>query len=77
MKQLERKITISYRWWRKNGKDIVLEHVFALEEMAMNRIQEMMPQGYVSGELNDNIHMTDNDPKDGVEYNGHWTSEGY
>ncbi len=72
MKEIVRSITIDYRWWRGQGKKIKPEHVEALDEAAMNRIAEMMNQGYVSGELNDNIHILDTDPEDGVEYSGWW-----
>ena len=68
-------MVISYRWWRDSGKNIKPEHVEALEERAEERIQEMMGQGFTSGELTDNIHMTDKDSEDGVEYTGHWEVE--
>jgi hypothetical protein len=32
----------------------------------------MMAKGCTSGELNDTIVMTDDDPEDGVEYKGWW-----
>jgi hypothetical protein len=69
MSQIERKVTITYRWWNEN--EVKPNHVEALEESAWTRIIEMANQGYTSGELNDNIHM-DNDPEDGVEYSGWW-----
>jgi len=47
-------------------------HIEALEESAWTRIIEMAELGCTSGELNDNIHMTDDDPEDGVEYSGWW-----
>lgn len=72
MKQIERIKTITYRWWRDGKVGIKPEHIEALEERADERIAEMMAQGCVSGELNDNIHMTDDDPEDGVEYSGYW-----
>lgn len=68
---IERKILITYRWWR-DGDNIKPEHIEALEERAEDRIRELMAQGYTSGELIDNIHMTDDDPEDGVEYTGWW-----
>ena len=71
-KQHEKKIQIRYRWWRPGKQDIKPEHVEAMEERADERIRKMMAQGYTSGELNDNIHMTDDDPEDGVEYTGWW-----
>lgn len=72
MEQLERSIQITYRWWRNGKLKIKPEHVPALEERADERIAEMRAQGYTSGELSDNIHMTDKDPEDGVEYSGWW-----
>ena len=68
--QIERKITITYRWWRDG--EVKKEHVAALEEAARERISEMAKEGYTSGELHDNIHATDDDPEDGVEYSGWW-----
>jgi hypothetical protein len=72
MKQMKREIKIAYRWWRSDGKAIKPAHVGALEESADDRIREMMKDGYVEGELRDNIHMTDRDPEDGIDYSGHW-----
>jgi hypothetical protein len=72
MKQMERKIEITYRWWRTDKKTIKTAHVEALEEAAMDRIKKMMGEDYTSGELCDNIHMTDDDPEDGVGYSGWW-----
>lgn len=68
--QIERKITITFRWWNPDG--VKQEHVEALEESAWTRINEMAKDGYTSGELYDNIRMTDDDPEDGVEYTGWW-----
>jgi hypothetical protein len=70
--EIERHKLITYRWWRGDKKTIEPEHVEALEESAQNRIAEMMADGYTSGELNDNINMTDKDPYGGVEYSGYW-----
>ena len=69
-KIIKRKIVIDYRWWRKEG--IKPEHIEALEESATDHIWEMMAHEYKSGKLNDNIHMTPDDPEDGVEYTGWW-----
>ena len=74
MKQIKHTITINYNWWRENGKHIKPEHVEALDEKAMIHIAYMMNQGCVSGELNDDIAMTDGDG-DGVEYTGWWEME--
>lgn len=69
---MKRTIKISYEWWRSDGKRMRPEHREALEEMAEERIGEMMQEGYSSGQLTDNVHMDDNDPPDGVEYTGWW-----
>jgi len=68
--QMERKVTITYRWWNEGG--VKPEHVEALEESAWTRITEMAAEGYTSGDLHDNIRKTDDDPEDGVEYTGWW-----
>ena len=67
MKQLERSELVTYRWWRAGKKNIKPGHVEALAEKADERISEMAAQGYMSGELNANIYMTDADTEDGVE----------
>lgn len=50
--EIERKLTIVYRWWRHNG-EIKKEHIEALEEAAMERITKLMDEGYTSGQLID------------------------
>jgi hypothetical protein len=70
MKQTARKIEITYRWWRDG--DIREAHVGALEEAAMERIQSQMSEGFTGGQLLDNIHMDDEDGKDGIDYEGWW-----
>jgi hypothetical protein len=72
MQQIERSKLITYNWWRDGENEIKPEHVSELEEHAEERIAEMMAEGYLSGELNVNIRMTDDDPEDGVEYSGWW-----
>lgn len=72
MKQVARKQVINYRWWRADGKEIKKEHIGALEESAEERIAEMRTKGFTSGDLHDNVHMTDDDPEDGIEYTGWW-----
>lgn len=71
MKQLEIKKVVTIRWWRSTG-EVLPEHAEALEEAGWKRANEMAAEGYTSGELNENIRMTDNDPEDGVEYRGWW-----
>ena len=70
MKQMKRKMIITYRWWRNDGKEINPSHVEALEETAMNRIKKMMEEWYTSGELCDIIH--DSLDLKGRVYTGHW-----
>lgn len=74
IKQMERKITITYRWWRDSTKMVKPAHIEALEESAMTQIQKLMGEGCTSGELNDNIHMR-GDPEDGIEYSGWWETK--
>jgi hypothetical protein len=70
---MKREVTISYNWKRDDDGEIKPEHVEALEETAMNRIIDMMQEGYTSGELSDNIIMTDEDGEDGISYSGLWS----
>jgi len=69
--EIERKLAIIYRWWRHDG-EIKKEHIEALEEAAMERILKCMEEGFHSGELVDNIFMTNDDPEDGIDYDGWW-----
>lgn len=73
MKNLKRKITIEFEWWRTDGEDIHEDHIEALEESAWDRVVEMAEDGYTSGELNDVIRVSDDGPEDGVRYRGMWT----
>ena len=72
MKQLKQKIEITFSWWRSGGEDIKDEHLEALQESAEIRVQEMIAESYTSGELHDNIRLTDEDGEDGIEYSGWW-----
>lgn len=70
MTQFKKQLTIS--WRSANNEPIPEKHQEALEESGFKRAGEMIDQGYLSGELKDNIRMTDDDPEDGVSYFGHW-----
>ena len=70
MKNFEVTKQISYCWW--HPIEIKPEHIQALKESAESRIEQMTKEGYISGRLNDNIRMTDDDPEDGIEYRGSW-----
>lgn len=76
--EIVRSKLITYQWRRSEaGKSIKPEHVGALEETAENMIEYMTKEGNTSGELLDNIFMTDDDlgkdgNQDGIEYVGWW-----
>lgn len=70
MKEMECSKKITYRWWYE--EEIKEEHIEPLDESAEARIAEMLSEGYTSGELFDNIRMSEDDPKDGIEYRGWW-----
>ena len=69
---MNRALKIKYYWKPNDGsKEIPKEHIEELEESAMARILEMIPEDYTSGELHANIRMSDETP-DGTEYSGWW-----
>lgn len=63
------RVIIDYHFKRDDGKDIPTEHVPQLEKDAMERIHEMMKEGYVQGELFTTV-ITEDDKE--VEYSGWW-----
>jgi len=72
---MEKKIIITYRWWRDEEGEILDHHKEALEESAEKRINEMRVEGYTSGELCDNVFMHDTDiekGEEGISYSGWW-----
>jgi len=71
MKQLERKITTTYRWWTLGGL-VRPEHVEKLNELAVERIGQMTPDGYIEGELL--AELFDDDELE-ISYRGHWETE--
>lgn len=76
MEQLHQKIIIRYHWQKNDRSEIAPEHIKVLKETAMRRIGELIAlEGHESGELQDNIRMTDSDPENGVEYTGWWDCE--
>jgi hypothetical protein len=58
---MEKKITITYRWWRNDEKEIANDIKIRLEEKAEFHIKDMMKQGFTSGQLIDYPN-----------YSGHW-----
>ena len=77
VKQIKRIQIITYRWWKPDKTDIKPEHIGALEETADDHIAKMMAKGFTSGDLHDNIHMTDDDPEGGIDYSGWWDISTY
>jgi hypothetical protein len=73
MDYIGRKLEISYHWRTENNNGIPQNHIEALEESANQRIFEQMKEGMTSGELSDNIRMTDDDSADGISYTGWWS----
>lgn len=77
---MKRKLEIKYEWRLNNpeafnvkGNDVLKRHEEFLEESAMERISTMLSEGYLCGELHDNIVSCDEDEKvDGASYSGHW-----
>jgi len=69
---MQKKIIITYSWWNAERTPIPANVQEALEESAMDRITNQMKDGYTSGTLSDNVRMNDNDPEDGIDYQGFW-----
>lgn len=73
---MSRVLVIDYYWRCESfKKGIPPKLAEALEETAMDRIQEMMAEGYVSGELHDNVNLDipkRKTPEDGWECSGWW-----
>lgn len=69
-RQIERRTIVTCRWWRDSENEIKPDHIPALEEQAEEHIFMMTKHGFTSGELNDEILMSDDDPEDGVAYFG-------
>lgn len=72
MQRLEVSKPIKYWWKRDDGEDIKESHIDVLKESALNRIGDMIKDGYICGELCDNICMDDEDGEDGINYSGWW-----
>lgn len=74
---MERELKIKYVWNRVNENDdnvqVLKHHEEYLEESAMERITQMILQGYSAGELSDNIVAQDDE--DETEYRGWWSVE--
>jgi hypothetical protein len=66
---------ISFNWWRGDDKDIPEAHIDALNESAMQLINEQIANDMREGELTDNIRMTNDEPIEGIAYRGYWKNE--
>lgn len=62
--QIERQIIITYRWWNNGLKEICPMALEVLDIEGRKRINEMMVEGFTSGELSEEI--------DGINYRGWW-----
>jgi len=68
-------IEITTEWWNNENPKIEIKtsHREVLEEEGINRVVEMMKDGYTSGELNHNLCLDQNDPDEGIDYSGFWS----
>lgn len=66
-------INIQIEWRSSSAGEIRPEHRDALVETAAERVCSGILQGFVCGELTDNIYMLDDDPEEGVDYRGWWS----
>lgn len=75
---MQRQITINYYWKCEKIKGVIPRELQeALAESAEDRIAEMMKEGYIQGELLDNVNMKiegKKTPKDGWECKGWWSA---
>lgn len=72
---MKRVVTIEYNWAMDSDSkaEIKEKHQEALEEKAMERVVDMISEGYTSGELCDNVRMDDEDGENGIAYGGWWS----
>ena len=70
---MKAKIIINIEWHRVDKKLIPADHVDALMETAEEHIFDQLLSGWTAGWMEDNIHMLDSDPEEGVEYSGFWS----
>lgn len=68
---------ITYEWWREDADtgrgEILAHHKEALAETALSVIGVKASEGFVEGELNDNVLMAGDDSEEGVSYRGYWS----
>lgn len=78
MNVFRRMITIEYHWTPNDIKTIPQKHLEALEEDAMERIFQMIKEGYTSGELHTSVRFGKDEVEeehedDGLSYSGLWS----
>lgn len=67
------KMTITFSWWTSEGREEPpMEHVEPLKEAAAERIFPLLRDGYRSGQLVAEIPASEDNPDDGVSYEGWW-----
>jgi len=62
----------SFEWWRDDDGEVLAEHAERLEEHAQNRIAEMQKEGYVEGELLEELQDSSDNT---IAYSGWWRIE--
>ena len=75
---METNMLINFRWNCNEGIDIPEEHLEALKEDALDRINTMMKEGYNQGELHTSVRfgkdvVPEEDEDEGLTYSGWWT----
>lgn len=70
-------VTIDYYWVCDQGIEIPEGHKEALKEDALSRINEMIKEGYIQGELNTSVRcgkdvVPEENEDEGLTYSGWW-----
>jgi hypothetical protein len=67
------KINISVEWWNADDRsEPKRAHKEELVESALKKVPGMILEGYTSGQLLENLCVSDKDPNEGVNYQGAW-----
>lgn len=72
------KINISVEWWNADDRsEPKRDYKDELVESAIKQVPGMILEGFTSGQLLENLCVSDKDPNEGVNFVGHWilTSE--
>ena len=68
MKTFERKVTTTFRWRRDDRKDNPEGNMVQLAEAATDRINQLVSDGWLEGQLHDSFELDGED----IEYSGWW-----